>query len=252
MMKKQKKLLIQRGIFLFIIFVSLGVIVVTEKASSFMIPRIQKKINTYINNNYNDLKETITTNDLKYNNSKYTLKITDKNNKYHYFYIYYQNKKIKDTYKNDYLEGKPLLNHIKEILEQEILNKTNTNTNISIITTLNNYTSITQERIIKEDNLLELKFYNLEKEELISNWNSKEITNILIETIKKYQDNNITPKYYNITITNKENIKESIKINNLDESFINNKDNILIIEDILKDNEKSNILKKYNITYKYR
>ncbi|MBR2828896.1 MAG: hypothetical protein IKE70_06675, partial [Bacilli bacterium] len=169
-MKKQKKLLLQRGIFLFIIFVSLGVILVTEKAHTLMMPKINKKIENHINKNYLDIKESIKLENLTYKNSNYSLKVTDPKNKYHYFYIYYENNKIKDTFKVDFEEAKPLMNHLKEKLEKEILEKTNTNTKIEIIASLNQFTKVIQEQIIKEENLLELKFYTLEKEIIIDNW----------------------------------------------------------------------------------
>ncbi|MBR2828902.1 MAG: hypothetical protein IKE70_06705, partial [Bacilli bacterium] len=84
----------------------------------------------------------------------------------------------------------------------------------------------------------------------IDNWNSKDILNSIIETIKKYQENKITPKYYKIIITNKNNIKESISINQLTEDFINISENEQIINDILNNKEDSLLLKKYKITYK--
>lgn len=250
-MNKQKKLLIQRTIFLFIVFVSLGVIIVTEKAGTIMIPKINKKITTYINDNYSDIKDTIKRSKLTYKNTKYTTKITNNTNKNHYFYIYYQNKKIKDTYKKDYLEGKNLLTHIKKKLEKEILKETNTNVKVKIISKLNEYTSTVQERLLKEEDLLNLKFYNIEKELLIENWNSKEISTELSNTIKKYNDDSITPKYYILIINNKSNLKESITIK-LTEDFLINNEKELIIEDIINDKENSKLLKKYSITYKYK
>ena len=54
-MNKQKKLLLERGIFILIVFVLLGVIVITEKFGSIMIPQATKKIETYIENKYKEL-----------------------------------------------------------------------------------------------------------------------------------------------------------------------------------------------------
>ena len=42
----------------------------------------------------------------------------------------------------------------------------------------------------------------------------------------------------------------SVEINNITEDFINNKDNIQIIDDIIKDNN-SKLLNDNKITYKY-
>ena len=249
-MQKQKHLLFARNVFLFIIFVIFGVIIVTEKSAGILTPKIQEEMDAYIENNYSSITNSINKKDAKYNKTIYKRKIVSKENKNHYFYIIYKNKKIKDTYKEDYLEGKNLLNHIKKTLEKEITNTTNLNTKVKINTTLNNYTKSVQERIIKEDNLKELKFYTIEKEIIIDNWNSKDITEEIHNTIAKYYNNKITPRSYTITITNKKDITESIRISNLTENFLINTSKEQIIDDIIKD-KNSTILKENKIEYKY-
>lgn len=249
-MQKQKHLLFARNVFLFIIFVIFGVIIVTEKSAGILTPKIQEEMDAYIENNYSSITNSINKKDAKYNKTIYKRKIVSKENKNHYFYIIYKNKKIKDTYKEDYLEGKNLLNHIKKTLEKEITNTTNLNTKVKINTTLNNYTKSVQERIIKEDNLKELKFYTIEKEIIIDNWNSKDITEEIHNIIAKYYNNKITPKSYTITITNKKDITESIRISNLTENFLINTSKEQIIDDIIKD-KNSTILKENKIEYKY-
>ena len=248
-MKKQKQLLFARSIFLFIIIIAFGVIIFTEKAGKILIPKADKKLNNYINNKYKNEKDNFIIGKTKFKNTTYTIKITNKNNKNHYFYIKYYHKKITDTYKKDYLEGKTILNHIKKSLKKEIENNTNTKCEITILNTLDKYTSTVQNRIIKEDNLKELKIYNLKKELIINNWNSKDISDKISKTISIYKNNNITPKNYIIIITNKNNITESIEIT-LNENFINNSSKEEIINDIIKDNN-SEILKENKITYKY-
>jgi len=240
-MNKQKKLSFERGIFVFIVFVLLGVIVVTEKFGSIMIPKATKKINNYIEENYKDLN--LKTNEVTFKNTTYTMKVESKENKNHYFYINYYNRKITDTYKKDYVEGKNLLNHIKKKLKKTITNKTNTNCDIEITSTLNKYTDVVRNRIIKEDNLLELKFYIIKKELVIENWNEEDITNKINNFINKFED--ITPKSYTITITNKDDITESIEIKNITNTLSKE-----IINDIINDN-KSDLLKENKITYKY-
>ena len=47
------------------------------------------------------------------------MKVTNKLNKNHYFYITYSNKKITDTYKEDYLEGRTLLTKTSNNLEKK-------------------------------------------------------------------------------------------------------------------------------------
>lgn len=239
-MNKQKKLSFERGIFVFIVFVLLGVIVVTEKFGSIMIPKITKKMNNYIEENYKDLN--LNTNDVTFKNTTYTMKLESKENKHHYFYINYYNRKITDTYKKDYVEGKNLLNHIKEKLKKEINNKTNTTCDIEITSTLDKYTESVQERIIKEDNLLELKFFIVKKELVIKEWNEENITTKINTFINKFDG--ITPKSYKIIITNKDDITESIEIQNITKEISKE-----IIHDIIKD-EKSDLLKENKITYK--
>lgn len=240
-MNKQKKLTLQRGIFVFIVFVALGVIVVTEKFGNIMIPKVTKKLNTYIEENYKDLN--LNTNEVTYKNTTYTMKVESKENKHHYFYINYYNKKITDTYKKDYIEGKNLLNYIKKKLKKDINTKTNINCDVEITSTLDKYTNIVREKIIKEDNLLELKFYIIKKELIIDKWDEETITNKINNFLSNFTD--ITPKSYTITVTNKDDITESIEIKNITKEVSKE-----IINDIIKD-EKSDLLKENKITYKY-
>ena len=240
-MNKQKKLSFERSIFVFIVFVLLGIIVVTEKFGNIMIPKATKKINTYIGENYQDLN--LKKNDVTFKNTTYTMKVESPENKHHYFYIKYYNKKITDTYKKDYLEGKNLLNYLKKELEKEISTKTGSKCEIEINSTLDKYTEVVRERIIKEDNLLELKFFTIKKELTIDKWDEETITNKINNFLDKFS--NITPKSYTITITNKDDITESIEIKN-----ITNKVTEDIISDIIKD-KKSDLLKENKITYKY-
>lgn len=240
-MNKQKKLLLERGIFILIVFVLLGVIVITEKFGSIMIPQATKKIETYIENKYKELN--LKENKVIFKNTTYTMKVESKENKNHYFYINYYNRKITDTYKKDYLEGKNLLTHIKKKLKKEINNKTNTNCDIEITSTLDKYTDLVKEKIIKEDNLLELKFFIIKKELIIDKWDEEIIANKINNFLDKFTG--ITPKSYTITITNQEDITESIEIKN-----ITNKVSKEIISDIIN-NKKSDLLKENKITYKY-
>ena len=240
-MNKQKKLSFERGIFVFIVFVLLGVIVVTEKFGNIMIPKATKKINNYIQENYKDLD--IKTNDVTFKNTTYTMKVESYENIHQFFYIKYYNRKITDTYEKDYKEGKNLLNHIKKKLIKEINKKTTTNCDIEITSTLDKYTDIVQEKIIKEDNLLELKFYIIKKELVIDKWDEETITNKINNFLNNFTD--ITPKSYTITITNKDDVTESIEIKNITKEI--NKD---IVSDIIN-NKKSDLLKENKITYKY-
>lgn len=240
-------LIIERGIFTLLIVTMLGLIVVNEKGGDIFSPKIEKKINTYIDNNYSNIKNNIELGKIEYNNKTFTIRVKSKENKNHTFNITYNKGNITDTYKTDYKEGKKLLAHIENIIKEEIYNKTNIECSIHTTTTLDNYSEKIQERILKEDNLIDLKIYYIEKELMIENWNNesilKEITSF-IESIDKY---NIEPKYYKIIITDVKDITNSIEINNITKDFINDKNKDIIINDILNNNE----LENSKITFKY-
>lgn len=249
-MEKQRRLLFARNVFLFVIFVCFGVIIVTEKASGLLIPKVEKKMEDYIKTNFSELQNNINLHDVIYDKTVYRMKITSKDNKNHFFYIYYSEKKLSDTYKEDYVEGKQLFKSITKDLEDEIRNKINTGVEVEVIATLDQFTSRVQDRIIKEENLLELRFYTIKKELTIDSWNEKTITKGITNFIKKCQDNNINPKNYKIIITNNKDVTESIEIDNITEDFIQNKSNERIIKDIINDNS-SKLLKDNEIKYKY-
>lgn len=240
-------LIIERGIFTLLIVTMLGLIVVNEKGGEIFSSKIQKKIDTYINENYSSIKNHIELSPIEYKNKIFTITIKSKENKNHTFSITYNKGNITDTYQTDYKEGKKLLTHIEEEIKNEIYNKTNIECSIHTTTTFDNYTEKIQERLLKEDNLIDLKIYYIEKELMIDNWNnesiSKEITNF-IESIDKY---NIEPKYYKIIITNVKDITDSIEINNITTDFLNENNKKEIINDILNNNE----LKNSKITFKY-
>ena len=73
-------------------------------------------------------------------------------------YITYKNGKITDTYKEDYLEGKSLLNNLNNNMTKEINNKTKDTYKINFISTLDNYNSQVQDKIINENNLFRYRW----------------------------------------------------------------------------------------------
>lgn len=217
-----------------------------EKGAEVFTPKVKEKIEEYLKTNYTDIKDTIKISEINYKNNKYNAKITS-NNKY--FYVTYYKGKITDTYKEDYILGKNLLKDKEKELEKLIKEKTNLDSNVKFIKTINEYSDKVQDKIIKE-NILNLKIYYIEKELVINNFTSKEIVSEINKYINTLFSNNITPKYYVIRILDRNNIVNEIEITNINETFINNINNELIIEDILKDNN-SQLLKENNISYKY-
>jgi len=248
-MKKEKKLLLARNIFTFIIVIIFTIIIVREKKEILFLPKIENKINSYIEENYQ--KEDLELGKITYKNNKYCMKISSTKNKNRYFYIYYSNKKITDTYQEDYIKGKTLLTNIEKGLQKRIKNKTNKEPVITISATLDQFTNSIRDRILKEDNLLELKIYTIIDELIITNWNQQEILKEIENYISLYSKEKITPKNYTLTITNEKELTNSIEISNITTEFINNPHKEEIIHDIIID-KKSILLEESKITYKYK
>ena len=114
-MKEQKKLEMQMFLLFIIVFIFFGTITLTIKLGGFMTPKIDKKLNNYVEKNYKEIKNDITIENTKYieKDSTYRKKIINKKNKDLYFYVNYKNKKIKSTYKKDYQEASTLFNKEK-------------------------------------------------------------------------------------------------------------------------------------------
>lgn len=245
-MNEGKKLTIQMALFFLVVFVLLGTIVIKEKQNILFLPKIENSLINYLSENYNELnlnKENV----IEKNNT-FSMKVTNPTNKNHYFYINYSNKKITDTYKTDYLEGKTLLTHLSNKLEKEIQEKTKKKYKVTFDNTLNNYSDKVKEKILNED-INTLKIYTIEKE-IATSWEYQTITNNITDIMTTLEKEQFTPKNYTITITNIDDITISVKINNLKSTLINNDTLSIIINDIISNNNTS-ILKENKITYEY-
>ncbi len=249
-MNEQQKLTLKMAILFLIVFVFCGVILVKEKFDILFIPKVEKKFTSYLEENYTSIDAQFKKSKITYENDVFSLKLSSKENKNHYFYITYSRKKIKDTYQKDYVEGASILNYIKTKIKKDILEKTEEDTTIKINKKLNDFTKATQEKILTETDYLTSKIYIIEKEITTNKWNSSTITKYISSFITNLEDNDITPLSYTIIISNENDLSYSIQINNLTPEVI--KDNSLqqIIKDIL-DKKNSNLLEKYSITFKY-
>ncbi len=245
-MNKQTKLVLERSIFFTFVFVCFGLIIINEKQDLFITKRVEKKLNDYIEKKYNKLN--LEKSPIKYKNTTFTIKLSSKDNINYFFYVKYSSKKITDTYKEDYVKGKSFLKYIEKKLNKEITKNTSTQCKISINTSFDKMRDIIKERLLNEEDLIHLKIYTIEKDLMIENWNSTEISNTINNLIYKFNEKNITPKSFQIRLTNKEDITESIIIKNIKNNFISIQNNEQIIKDILKDNNTS-LLKQYEITY---
>ena len=249
-MKEQKKLTLSMAIFTFIIFVSFGVIILNEKSAPYFAPKIEKKLIDYLKTEYKDEYNDFDIGTTIYSKTKYNLKVTAKKNKNLYFNIFYDNKKITDTYEKDYKQCKTLLNSITKKIEDELKNKYNQDFNIIMSKSLDEYSKQIQDNLILKNDLKSLKIYTLETT-ITSKWNTNDIGSKIIKLNNNLKEENLTPKSYNITIINSKDATKSVKISNLTTEII--EDSTLlssIISDIIK-NENSKLLKQNNITYKY-
>ena len=246
-MNEQKKLTIQMTIFFIIIVTLFTVIVLKEKQSTILLPKVEQKIDNYIDENYNS--QELTKGKITINNDTYKIKITNKKNKNHCFYITYSNKKITDTYKEDYLEGKTLIKHLNNVIEKSIYEKTNKQYTIKINNTYDNFSDKIKEILQTEENLESLKIYTLETE-ITSLWNTSSITKNITNIMTNLNNKNITPKNYTFIITDKNDITKSVKIINLTIDNIEKNNLSIIINDIIN-NKQTSILTENQITYEY-
>ena len=148
-MDKQTKLVLERSIFFTFVFVCFGLIIINEKQDLFITNRVEKKLNDYIEKKYNKLN--LEKSPIKYKNTVFTIKLSSKENNNYYFYVKYSNKKITDTYKDDYVKGKIFLKYIEKKLKKEITKKTSTQCKISINTSFDKMRDIIKERLLKEE-----------------------------------------------------------------------------------------------------
>lgn len=247
-MKQDKKLMLGMTILFLITFIIFGTIVTTEKLAPFFTDRIKTKFETYLKENYKQENKNLKIGKITYKNQVYEAKVTNKENKKLYFSIYYQNKKITDTYAKDYKKGKTLLNHLEKDLENEIKKQINKTVTITFPLTLNKYSSIIKQKLINEEDITSSKLYNISLG-ITSSIDPTEITNKILEITLKLQEQNIIPNEYSITINNKkENTK--LKVNHLTQTTLEFNSLHQIINDIINNNE-SDIITANNITYQY-
>jgi len=246
-MKKQKQLTISMAIFTFIVFVSLGVIVVTEKSSVLLIPKVEEKLTNYLYEEYPELKNKVEIESPKYKNTVFTMKISSKENENLSFIIKYSNKKITDTYNEEYIKGKSFLKYINNNISKEITKKTNIDTKTSITNSLDQFTTSITNKILKEENLSNIRIYNLETTINTNNWTTIYIANQIKNHIINTEKNNITPRTYTIILKDQ---NKTLKISNITYKTIEKNYYNQLISDIINNNN-SDLIKQNNIKYKY-
>ncbi len=254
-MKQDKKLLLGMTLLFCITFVSLGTLVVTEKLAPHYTNKIKIKLEKYLNTNYPKEIDNLKLGKINYKAQTYKAKVTNKNNKNLYFTITYNHKKIKDTYKKDYLEGKTILSKLENDLEKKIKDNLNMKVKITFPLTLNKYTNKRKENIIN-NNLDKLNMYNI-KLTINSSLAHENITNLVTEinnNINKINSLNINPNYYTIVINSKKENK-SLTIKNLTNKTLKPEVLTQIINYTMIEDEKNigkSIIKENNINYEYK
>ena len=112
-------------------------------------------------------------------------------------------------------------------------------------------TSKIRKKVLIEEDIKSLEIYTLSSELIIEEWNSISITNDITNFINKLEKEDIKPNSYILTITNSNNLNESIEITNITTDLIENNKLNLIIDDIIND-INSKLLQQEKITYKYK
>lgn len=241
-----KSLKIQYAVFFMLVIVAFSSIVLSEKMYPLLSNKVDEKLETYIKDNYKDLD--IESDKTIYKNTKFQKKVYNKDNKNLYFTIYYRNKKIKDDYKKEYVEGNTFLKYISKLIEKDIKNKTNYNSKVSINKKLNNYNDDIKERLIKEKDLSELSIYNV-RIKIKTKYDKNVITDRIKDINNRLKTNNIKPKELIFEITNEEDITKSVKITIIDNNVLDDTSLEQYIDNII--NEKEEKLVNNKIKYKY-
>ena len=136
-------------------------------------------------------------------------------------------------------------------LQKDIKKTLDINSKIDIATTLDSMTSKIRKKVLIEEDIKSLEIYTLSSELIIEEWNTLSITTDITNFINKLEKEDIKPNSYILTITNSNNLNESIEITNITTNLIESNKLNLIIDDIIND-INSKLLQQEKITYKYK
>lgn len=246
----KNRLIIEMAIFTAFLFVSFSLIIINEKSKEFLLPKVDKKLDVYIDKEFSEIKNEIKIQKTKYNKKKelFEKKIENKNNKNLYFIVSYKNKKIKSSYKKDYVEGKTLLTKYERDFKNNLENKKYNIIKIKFTKNLNKYNTLIQEKLISNQDVQKLNIYTLYTTLNSKTFDKSDIIYTINNFYKYLNKKEYNPKFYNITILNSEEITKEINIKNLNTNLVKN--NLEeIISGIIK--EDQTIKSKFNIDYKY-
>ncbi len=243
-MDEKNKLVLQMGMFFIIVIGVFSYIILNEKKYEILTPKVEEKLNNYIDKEFAKEKINLDIGKIKYilDDRSYKIKLNNSKNKKLYFYVIYKNKKITNTYKKDYLEGKSLYTYTENKYKKEFKNS-----NLKFTKSLDKYPNTIYEKIINNE-IESLPIYNIETELTIDNHELGTITKKINSFYLKTKKSGYNPKEYKVTIVDKNDIKFSVEIDNLTEELISNNLSDIISGIINKD---KSIIDKYNIEYKY-
>lgn len=245
-MNYKNKLVLEMGIFFIIVFGLFTYIVLNEKKHVILLPKVEEKLNKYIDNNYSKEKINLNISKAKYDISDetYKIKLTNSKNKNLYFYVSYKNKKITSTYEKDYKEGKTLYKNFNNTYQKQVKYK---NSKIIFPKKLDSYPSTVYEKIIN-NKIKTLPIYNTTTELTVKSHNEETLVKSINKFYLKIKKLGYNPKEYNFTIVDQNDLTFIVKVSNLDNNLIENNLNEIIRAIIGND---KNIMKKYSIKYEY-
>lgn len=249
-MKQDKKLMLGMILLFLICFVSFGVIIVNEKMAPYYIPKIDNKLNEYLKEKYSNILNDVKIGTTKYERTKYNLIVSNKENKNLNFRVYYDNKKITDTYNKDYLEGKTLLKYFESKTEKDINKLIPGDYDVSINNTLDKFTATVYDTLLKSSSILDLRIYNLTVSISVNKFNGEDVSNNILKLYDRLNKFSITPKTFSFIITDKNDITKAVRIDNIMNTNFDSGSINQIIDDIINEKE-STLLSENNITYKY-
>ena len=243
-MDEKNKLVLQMGIFFILVVGIFSYIVLNEKKYLILTPKVEEKLNNYINKEFASEKADLNIGKIKYilEDKSYKMKLTNTKNNHLYFYVIYKNRKITDTYKSDYIKGRSLYSYVENNYKKKFKNSS-----LEFTKNLNKYPNTIYEQIINND-IKSLPIYNVKTELEVDNHKLETITKEVNKFYNKNKKLGYNPKEYELIIVDKNDIKFSIKIENLTEELITNSLNE-VISSIIKDDKS--IINKYNIKYEY-
>ncbi len=235
---KKNNLILGMSLVTLIAIISLGLIIVSEKGNLILLNQINKELDNYIEENYNDILKDLTITETKFTldeNSYTKTAISEVNEDLSFDITYTKEEEIISTYETNYLKGHSLIKSY-----EETINKDFDDYSLTINLELDQMSDKTKTSFIKNEDINLLPIFTLNLEIIETTFNAKEISDLLKQTVINKPDYNITKYYLKITTT-----EEVVEFSNLSEEIINNENLETILLESKEDYKLA--LDKYNI-----